>query len=74
MMKFKKGGGSLRYVIIGNGPAGISAIEGIREYDSYGEIVIIASEGKLPYNRILVPEYMVGEVEENELYIREYLN
>lgn len=61
----------MRYVIIGNGPAGISAIEGIREYDSYGEIVIIASEGKLPYNRILVPEYMVGEVEENELYIRD---
>ncbi len=61
----------MRYVIVGNGPAGISAIEGIREYDSQGEIILIASEGKLPYNRILVPEYMVGEAEECELYIRE---
>lgn len=61
----------MRYVIVGNGPAGISAIEGIREYDPYGEIVIIAFEGKLPYNRILVPEYMVGEVEESELFIRD---
>jgi NAD(P)H-nitrite reductase large subunit len=71
MMKSEKGGGSLRYVIVGNGPAGISAIEGIREYDPDGQIVIIASEGKLPYNRILVPEYMVGEVEESELFIRD---
>lgn len=61
----------MRYVIVGNGPAGISAIEGIREYDSQGEIILIASEGKLPYNRILVPEYMVGEAEESDLYIRE---
>lgn len=61
----------MRYVIVGNGPAGISAIEGIRQYDPYGEIVIIAFEGKLPYNRILVPEYMVGEVEESELFIRD---
>ncbi|MDD2233916.1 MAG: FAD-dependent oxidoreductase [Desulfitobacteriaceae bacterium] len=61
----------MRYVIVGNGPAGISAIEGIREYDPCGEIVIIAFEGKLPYNRILVPEYMVGEVEESELFIRD---
>lgn len=60
----------MRYVIVGNGPAGINAIEGIRKLDSDGEIVIVASEGKLPYNRILVPEYMVGEVAENELYIR----
>jgi NAD(P)H-nitrite reductase large subunit len=56
---------------VGNGPAGISAIEGIREYDPNGEIVIIAFEGKLPYNRILVPEYMVGEVEESQLFIRD---
>jgi NAD(P)H-nitrite reductase len=70
-MKSEKGGGSLRYVIVGNGPAGISAIEGIRKYDPDGQIVIIASEGKLPYNRILVPEYMVGEVEESELFIRD---
>ncbi|MHB8125450.1 MAG: NAD(P)/FAD-dependent oxidoreductase [Desulfitobacteriaceae bacterium] len=61
----------MRYIIVGNGPAGISAIEGIREYDPYGEIVIVASEGKLPYNRILVPEYMVGEVVESELFIRD---
>ncbi len=61
----------MRYVIVGNGPAGVSAIEGIREHDPEGQIIIIASEGKLPYNRILVPEYMVGEVEENELFIRD---
>lgn len=61
----------MRYVIVGNGPAGISAIEGIRERDPCGEIVLVASEGKLPYNRILVPEYMIGEVTESELFIRD---
>ena len=61
----------MRYVIVGNGPAGISAIEGIRVRDPSGEIVIVASEGELPYNRILVPEFMIGEVKESELFIRE---
>lgn len=40
-----------KYVIIGGGLAGASAVEGIREVDSRGSIAVIASEQYPPYNR-----------------------
>ncbi len=40
-----------RYLIIGSGLAGASAIEGIRERDARGTIQVIGSEKHLPYDR-----------------------
>ena len=40
-----------RYVIVGGGLAAASAIEGIREIDKDGEIVLVAAERELPYHR-----------------------
>jgi 3-phenylpropionate/trans-cinnamate dioxygenase ferredoxin reductase subunit len=42
---------STRYVIVGGGLAAASAIEGIRELDRDGEIVVLAAEKELPYHR-----------------------
>jgi 3-phenylpropionate/trans-cinnamate dioxygenase ferredoxin reductase component len=39
------------YVIIGSGLAGISAIEGIREADKQGSILVIGREKDIPYDR-----------------------
>jgi NAD(P)H-nitrite reductase large subunit len=39
------------YIIVGGGLAGTSAIEGIRELDKKGSILLIASENHLPYDR-----------------------
>ncbi len=39
------------YIIIGAGLAGTSAIEGIRELDKQGSILLIGSEKYLPYDR-----------------------
>jgi 3-phenylpropionate/trans-cinnamate dioxygenase ferredoxin reductase subunit len=39
------------YIIVGGGLAGTSAIEGIRELDKKGSILLIASEKHLPYDR-----------------------
>jgi 3-phenylpropionate/trans-cinnamate dioxygenase ferredoxin reductase subunit len=39
------------YVIVGGGLAGASAVEGIRERDEDGSIVLIGAEDYLPYNR-----------------------
>ena len=58
------------YLIIGNGPAGISAIEKIRELDDEGKIILVSKEDNQPYSRIMTPEYMTGEVEEEDLYIK----
>lgn len=40
-----------KYVIVGGGLAGASAIEGIRELDSVGSIAVIGTEQHKPYNR-----------------------
>jgi 3-phenylpropionate/trans-cinnamate dioxygenase ferredoxin reductase subunit len=39
------------YVIVGGGRAGASAVEGIRELDSSGSILLVGSEPHLPYDR-----------------------
>ncbi len=39
------------YVIVGGGLAGASAVEGIRENDSSGSILLIGSDEHLPYDR-----------------------
>lgn len=40
-----------RYVIVGGGLAGASAIAGIREVDTDGRILLIGAENHLPYDR-----------------------
>lgn len=60
----------MSYLIIGNGPAGVSAIERIREIDSQGKIVLVSGENNPPYSRIMIPEYMTAEVEEEKLFYR----
>ncbi len=43
--------GRTAYVIVGGGLAAAKAIEGIRESDSTGTIVLVAEEDRLPYER-----------------------
>jgi 3-phenylpropionate/trans-cinnamate dioxygenase ferredoxin reductase subunit len=40
-----------KYIIVGAGLAGASAVEGIREIDKLGTILLVGSEAQLPYNR-----------------------
>ncbi|SHI25485.1 NAD(P)/FAD-dependent oxidoreductase [Desulfosporosinus lacus] len=58
------------YLIIGNGPAGVSAIERIRQLDDQGKIILVSKENNPPYSRIMTPEYMTVEVEEKDLFWR----
>lgn len=45
------GDGKYTYIIVGAGLAGASAIEGIREHDGTGRILLIGAESHLPYHR-----------------------
>lgn len=56
------------YLIIGNGPAGVSAVESIRQVDNQGRIILVSKENNPPYSRIMTPEYMTGEVKEEDLF------
>ncbi len=40
-----------KYVIVGGGLAGASAVEGIREHDRTGTIALFGKENRLPYDR-----------------------
>jgi len=44
-------GGKYTYIIVGSGLAGVSAIDGIRERDKKGGILLIGAEKHLPYDR-----------------------
>ncbi|MEE4194271.1 MAG: FAD/NAD(P)-binding oxidoreductase [Anaerolineae bacterium] len=50
-----------RYIIIGNGVAGVSAFEEIRKYDRFGEIFLFYQEEKPYYYRASLSEMIHGK-------------
>jgi nitrite reductase (NADH) large subunit len=58
-----------RYVIIGNGIAGLTGAKAVRAVDGDGEIIIISEENHLPYSKVLLTYYVSGEVEEKDMYL-----
>jgi hypothetical protein len=49
-----------RYLIVGGGPAGLSAAETLRQAGFTGEIVVLAREKVLPYDRTLLSKNLFG--------------
>ena len=60
----------MKYIIIGNGAAGMAAAESIRERDTEGEIVIYSSEDRYHYSRPRIIEYLSGSLSDEKLTIR----
>ncbi|MCD6551163.1 FAD-dependent oxidoreductase [Thermotoga sp.] len=60
----------MRYVIVGSGPAGLNAIEAIRELDKDGEIVLITAERYVGYSRPLITYLLGRKVTEEKMYYR----
>ena len=56
------GGMCASHVIIGDGIAGSSAAETIREADPDADITVITEEGEALYNRILIKEFAKGKL------------
>ena len=48
------------HVIVGGGPAGLSAAETLRGAGFTGRIVVIASENTLPYDRTILSKWITG--------------
>jgi NADPH-dependent 2,4-dienoyl-CoA reductase/sulfur reductase-like enzyme len=60
------------YVIVGSGLAGASAIEGIRERDQAGSILLIGRETALPYDRPpLTKQLWFGKKRLDEIFLHE---
>jgi len=56
-----------KYLIIGNGVAGTTAADTVRQIDPTGEITIVTDEDLPFYYRVRLPDYLGGEVTESEL-------
>ena len=59
------------HVIVGDGIAGSSAAEAIREADPEAEITVITDEGEPLYNRILIKEFAKGKLPEAPVFIHD---
>lgn len=62
-----------KHLIIGAGPAGLSAIDTIREFGDTGEITLVCDEPA--YSRMVLPYYMDGTIPERNVFTasEEYL-
>ena len=58
------------YLIIGSGPAGITAAENIRNLDNKGEITVVSEERVPMFFRPRIPEYAVGKLEIEEIMVK----
>ena len=60
---------STSHVIVGDGIAGSSAAETIREEDPEADITVLTDEGEALYNRILIKEFAKGKLPEAPISI-----
>jgi len=60
----------MNYVIVGNGVAAIGAVEGIREHDKSGKILIVSDEAVPTYGRPLISYYLADKIKLDTLPYR----
>jgi len=51
--------GNKNFVIVGAGPAGLSAAETLRHSGFAGKITLVSKEGNLPYDRTLLSKVLL---------------
>jgi nitrite reductase (NADH) large subunit len=61
-----------RYLIVGNGVAGVTAAQSIVRADSAGEVHVYGSEPYPYYQRPRLWQYLAGELTQTELYFRPF--
>ena len=60
----------MRYVIIGNGVSALGAIEGIRQYDKDGDILVVTDEKLTTYGRPLISYVLGGKAKAENLELK----
>ena len=61
----------MNYVIIGTGPAGVTAAEELRRHDPSSEITLIGHEPEPPYSRMAIPYLIKKQIDESGTHIRQ---
>jgi len=60
----------MKHVILGNGPAGVVAVEALRKVAPHDEIVMVGSEDAPPYSRMAIPYLLEENIDESGTYLR----
>ena len=60
----------MHHVVIGAGPAGVTACEALRDLDAAARITLISGEPEPPYSRMAIPYLLVDAIKENGTYLR----
>lgn len=61
----------IRYVIVGNGAAGVTAAETIRHQDPLGEITIVSAEPYPMYSRPGLAYLLINEIPQRQVFARQ---
>lgn len=61
----------MRYVIIGNGAAAISAAEKLRQISDSCEVTVISAEDSPVYTKFMLPDYIGGKIAREKLVLRD---
>ena len=60
----------MHHVILGTGPAGVTAAEHLRKYNPDSTITLVGGEPEPPYSRMAIPYYLEGKIEERGTHLR----
>ena len=60
----------MHHLIIGAGPAAVSAAEHIRKLDTSSRVTMLVAEDVAPYSRMALPYFLVGNIEAEGCHLR----
>jgi NAD(P)H-nitrite reductase large subunit len=61
----------MHHIIIGAGPAGVTAAQTLRENAPEDQITLIGDEPEAPYSRMAIPYLLVGNIDEQGTHLRQ---
>jgi len=61
----------MHHVILGAGPAGVTAAETVRKHAPSAKITLISGEPEPPYSRMAIPYLLEGKIGEHGTYLRQ---
>lgn len=60
----------MKYVIVGAGPAGVSAADTLRRTDPGAEVTLLGGETDPPYGRMAIPYFLIGNIDDTGTHLR----
>lgn len=60
-----------KHIIIGSGPAALSAVDQIRSINQDDQIKVVSKQGNLPYSPAILPYLLSGKAKEEDVWLRD---